>query len=726
MNYACEACRSSKIKCQPGSQPGICKRCSEFKRECVFRTGPRTRRPRGARPDAEAPTPPPPGPSKTFSIDFTMPAADDVHDDFDDLRERHERYIENLVPEPDDADDDDEPVLSPSVAGFAGQQRHTFNFNDMSMPTPSKSRGVSAANSRPVSNLGIKPQFNLDSAAHLLESFRSMLSHCPCVVLPEEADVRTMAREMPFTLLAILAVTSCSTSLQNHSLYDEEFRKILGLKFVAGGERTLELLQGLLVYCSWYPFHLRPKNKQLLQYLRMAVDIVHDLELDEETDMNLAAEAPEDKEIKLQSIRAYLTCFYNFSVHSWGMSKLSSLEYTPWMAKCCDVLEACSDLEQDHILVWLVRIQYIQHELWQLHRARKRLDLANAQNEQHLYQILRIGLETQLRDFQARIPGHLSTTPSILMASLNTDAYVLAAPLMQASRPRLEDSADPLVDAARFQAATYTVRAVFDYVTSLSPEQLGAFCGPDMTRLIVLVILAYRLSFPMPACPSYDYVAGRKVLEFGTHLAKLSALDSSDDDGKGGSVGVGAGAGAGASGGVGVGKEVGDGKTPGRNVGGTKKVDVVTAMRVVLGSVKSRFDKKSAELEAAAAEEGGRRARMCPMFDGSLDQYLPLWEGQQGESSFVGSSSYATSSHSGSSSVPVAADSVLSAAATLNVDGALNLLPAEDASAKPVFHDLWATMTMGWADDADTSAQQGIMNEMGVSGVDVYDDLVGL
>ncbi|KAK4447490.1 hypothetical protein QBC34DRAFT_409527 [Podospora aff. communis PSN243] len=43
---ACEACRSAKVKCQASNQLGICKRCLDSKRECVFKTGPRTRRPR--------------------------------------------------------------------------------------------------------------------------------------------------------------------------------------------------------------------------------------------------------------------------------------------------------------------------------------------------------------------------------------------------------------------------------------------------------------------------------------------------------------------------------------------------------------------------------------------------------------------------------------------------------------------------------------------------------
>jgi hypothetical protein len=60
-----------------------------------------------------------------------------------------------------------------------------------------------------------------------------------------------MSRNNPFLLLAVLAASSGSRTLRGHGLYDEEFRKILGLKFVSGGERSVELLEGLAVYCTW-------------------------------------------------------------------------------------------------------------------------------------------------------------------------------------------------------------------------------------------------------------------------------------------------------------------------------------------------------------------------------------------------------------------------------------------------------------------------------------------
>jgi hypothetical protein len=173
-----------------------------------------------------------------------MPAEEEPSGSFDELREQHEHYFDNLVPSSDEQDDS---AMSASAGGA------TFTLKNLQTPSSTASSG-----SRPLVNLGIKPQFNLDSAENLLRTFKKMLPSCPFIVLDDNADVRIMARDSPFILLAVLAATSSSTSLQGYSLYDEEFRKVLGLKFVTGGERTLELLQGILLYCSWFvlPFAL--------------------------------------------------------------------------------------------------------------------------------------------------------------------------------------------------------------------------------------------------------------------------------------------------------------------------------------------------------------------------------------------------------------------------------------------------------------------------------------
>lgn len=168
-----------------------------------------------------------------------MPADEDVADSFDVLREQHEMFLERLIPE-----DERPPEELFSESDMPSGSWTDGGFSALSA-TPSSGK------SRSVHGFSIRPQFNLDSAESLLQSFRDMLTHFPVIVLPDDVTVPSLARDSPFVLLAILSAASGSRTLQGHTLYDEEFRKVLGLKFVAGGERSLELLQGLLVYCAW-------------------------------------------------------------------------------------------------------------------------------------------------------------------------------------------------------------------------------------------------------------------------------------------------------------------------------------------------------------------------------------------------------------------------------------------------------------------------------------------
>ncbi|KAI5464219.1 hypothetical protein BGZ63DRAFT_481573 [Mariannaea sp. PMI_226] len=620
ISTACEACRATKIKCQPSEQPGVCRKCLESKRECISRTGPRTRRRRTklAGDDSLPQLPPATGPSKTFTIDFDIPSQPEPDENFDALRDAHEQVMDNIFlsePDPDVFDS-----TSPSMMGF---------------PTPPSSHSHSIA------SLHAKPQFNLNSAESLLTSFRGMLSHFPCIVLSPEDTVSSLAATRPFVLLSILAAASGSRTLQGHTLYDEEFRKVLGLKFVAGGERSLELLQGMLIYCAWYPFHLRPKNKQAIQYVRMAGDLARDMELDQELPELSSGVATEVTSEQLEKIRTYLSWFYIVSNFMTAWKQLSIMEpFTAWTAICCDIMERFAEVDGDLSLSYLVRLASYTIA------AKVAMHESMAPSEQQS-QLVLFGLEAQSRELRQVMLPHIAISAPVRFSELFFSVYLNGGPILHLGRPKTKPTGfiPPSIDKLRI--CLDELKSLFHFLTNLDASAYAAFCCNDWTKFILITILGVRLSFPIPDLPSWDDAWARSELrldDFLAHMCEGAELTSVDT-----------------------------------------RVDAFSASRVVMRVVKTKYDRrisshrKVEEAAAAAAAAAmvtatataattpSRSTQGCPMFDNNMEPYIAAWDnaGLNG------------------------ADALQSIMPTATRD--------QQDSQQPVFHDLWATMTQGWA-----------------------------
>ncbi|KAK4125275.1 hypothetical protein N657DRAFT_570671 [Parathielavia appendiculata] len=735
ISNACEACRAAKVKCQASTQLGICKRCLGSKRECIFKTGPRTRRPR--QPKRQNPTagsasssssttaplryPPPPGPSQTFTIDIPMPADDDITDSLEALRLTHDKAIDMLVPHISDGNEDDygidydqeemdydwlDQASASGADGSVLSQASSLPVGASALSTPPSSAlpptqhreqdppagggdGVKASRLRMLASLRLQPQFNLDSAAKLLETFRkTMLSHFHCVVVREEDTVASMARERPFVLLAVLAAASGSRTLQGHSLYDEEFRKILGLKFVAGGERTLELLQGLVIYIAWYPFHLRPRNRQALQYIRMVVDIVSDLELDQDpgTDSMEITPTPE----RLEQIRLYLASYYLASAFASTWSRSPPLTYTDYTARCCDLIQHHSRLEGDHVLAWQVRLERLVEETNDLRRTQR----GHSQSEYQIGLMIR-GMETELAEWETNMNPDIASVSSIRIGVLFTRVFLSGAPLLKlpsVKLPPLDSSSAFRADSQRLMSVIPALHELYEYLLSLDPADVNSFVGIEWGALILSVILGFRMSFPLAVCPEWDDRAAREAVRFGEYIDRFCEMGRSKDGESGAEVKAS------------VAAANNDNVAPALG-GQQRSMDVLTASKIVLDMVKTKFMRRVAKLEGLAAAQQRQQQQHvaamlaeaaphplpmqssnahdpavggCPMMDGSLEAYYKYWDETFSNNLVAASTSAATGR-------PGGADDT----GQVGVESAGAGLP----------NDLWTALTMGWAQE---------------------------
>ncbi|KAK4659964.1 hypothetical protein QC762_114960 [Podospora pseudocomata] len=723
---ACEACRSAKVKCMASNQLGICKRCLDSKRECIYKTGPRTRRPKQSKRSqsstdpntsttAPPPLPPPPGPSKTFTIDIPMPADDDVTDSFEVLRLAHESTLNNLVPHLSSGEEDqeNEPIYdydydknanmdwlnteqTSNCGSVISSHASSLPIGASALSTPPSSTTTAATTgarskqkSRMVASLGLQPQFNVDSAGKLLQTFTGvMLNHFHCLVIdPERDTVASLAKERPFVLLAVLAAASGSRTLQGHSLYDEEFRKILGLKFVAGGERSLELLQGLVVYIAWYPFHLRPKNKQAYQYIRMAVDIVFDLELNEDPGTD-RVDVPPTK-ARLEEIRTYAACYYLASSFAATWGRTPTLAYNTYTAHCCEMLSRHSPLKGDQVLVWQVRLQRLVEETNDLRRTQR----GGAHSQQSEYQInLMIrGMETQLKEWEACMSRELKNTPSLRILLLFTPLFLSGAPLLKLPSTKLTPLLDPSqttfrADASKLSSLIPTLREFYSYFLSLPAQEINAFMGQEWGSFILVIILGFRMCFPMAICPEWDDKLARERIGMGEFLGKMCGDAAREEGGKG---------------------------------KGTS-MDVLSASRIVLGVVKKKFDRRVQRVEREQREEQERQRGLigrvveglglglggggggqvaggggegggghdgsiggCPMMDGSMEGYYAYWDETFADTAGLGGGGF-----QGPNVGP------MGGGGTTTTTGGI---PQQQQTMPQVSGDLWGTMTMAWA-----------------------------
>lgn len=183
-------------------------------------------------------------------------------------------------------------------------------------------------------------------------------------------------------------------------------------------------------------------------------------------------------------------------------------------------------------------------------------------------------------------------------------------------RPNNFLTESPPADLSKLPLAIPSISLFFHKILNMEESAFRTWMAVEWGRLVLAVVLSFRLSFPLPDNPLFDHIWARNELRLDLFLERFCA----DTD-----------------------------LTP-----SSRKVDTLSASRVVMRVVKDRYEKKLLR-ESSAVGAGG-----CPMIDGSLEQYFPLWD------------------------------------ASLNTPSTET---GDERKKQPVFHDLWATVTMSWANN---------------------------
>ncbi|KAF9780353.1 hypothetical protein IL306_000611 [Fusarium sp. DS 682] len=303
---------------------------------------------------------------------------------------------------------------------------------------------------------------------------------------------------------------------------------------------------------------------------------------------------------------------------TWKRMGLVMPQWTPWTATCCELLQRHAEVDGDISLSYLVRLANMTTT------ANNSIRDTDPQVNQQV-QLMLLGLEAQHKEMKETMVPHLSRSAPVKLAQLFFDVFLQGGAIFYLSRNNTKKPQFIHPSSGRLTRCVNNLRALFDYLFNL--DKFTYFTSIDWTKFILSVILAVRLSFPISDVPGWDHAWARSQLRFDEFLEFM--CDGSE------------------------------GLTP-----SSKRVDVLSASRVILRVLKAKYDRRIAMLTAPSLASKAAAHQGCPMFDQDMQPYISAWD-----TDFDINSAMLTPS--------------------LNTDGQ-----------QPMYHDLWATMTMGWANDS--------------------------
>lgn len=188
----------------------------------------------------------------------------------------------------------------------------------------------------------------------LLETYQKMVEYFPFVPLPRNVSCPELVERRPMLMFAVLTVASHDSVLLQLTL-SREFRKVIMVK-IMNGEKSLDILQGLLVFIAWHHHYMDTHAVSIPMLLQLSLGIANDLGLDQIGASERHAVQQEDARNR-EAKRAYLGCYFlacNIGLLDSG--KARSLSYASTLQNYATELAASQEHKSDAVLPVLVDV----------------------------------------------------------------------------------------------------------------------------------------------------------------------------------------------------------------------------------------------------------------------------------------------------------------------------------------------------------------------------------
>ncbi|KAB8336827.1 hypothetical protein FH972_021136 [Carpinus fangiana] len=385
VSQACEACRQQKARCRPSAVPGTCEKCLKASKQCIPHI-PKTASAIGK------------GKRRSLAkmesrIEALYKLLDSASPDAQARLREAERALNGADGTSDDDDDGPSPppALEPfedmynSPAGISGRSQTTASHHDSSgtaaalaeewqskalggrpprFPTAQNLDGMNVGGGERLAGrliIALEWPF-MTHKEEQLRNFSMLLPNFPFVNFPDSAPTWEMIDQHPMLTTAILVTTSTYNKPLQRAC-DDLYRNALAAKATVKGQKTLDILQSLLVFVAWHHHHFEIETQQVSSFISLACSMALDLRLD-----NYVASSRSGSNINtpadVDGIRAYLGCYY-LSVASAGLghNKPQAFPWSPTLDRCAAIVAAHGTSRFDQYMPAMVSLLHIAEDI---------------------------------------------------------------------------------------------------------------------------------------------------------------------------------------------------------------------------------------------------------------------------------------------------------------------------------------------------------------------------
>ena len=393
---ACAHCRSQKVRCiidEDGSES--CQRCAKAGRPCVFT--PLQKRKQRKRTD-----------TRVAELEREMRAMRAALKGKEQTRNPEPRvdrpqqkapeglwFAENSPNAPHITSDAAPVVTYPSMS--AENRGFVAGPTQRNGPTGLAKRFVDRplTDSKDVIDSGM---ISMATARRLFESYRKHLCpHYPVVPIPESTTADELRQIKPTLFLAIIAAAAGLESPELSAMLDQEVLHTYATKSLVHSEKSLEIVQALLVSAVWYHPPNRFGQLKYYEYIHMAATMaqdigigarptthrsrfgskddrelqvgrphVHPLEDTANPDLSLTPRTNDNTSdtTGIESRRTFLACYVVCAGVSMALRRPNMIRVNSYVRECVEYLERSSEvLPSDRTLIAWCRLNILGEEI---------------------------------------------------------------------------------------------------------------------------------------------------------------------------------------------------------------------------------------------------------------------------------------------------------------------------------------------------------------------------